>query len=193
MPRIDSEAFYKNAIKKHGFTPAGVCWLSFAHQQIRFETICELLPDDISNFTVTDAGCGFGDFYTYLKNSTLLPQKYIGIDSLETMCSIAKEKTAQKILHADITNTQLPVSDFIVCSGAMNVLTAFETTLFIQNCYKASKKAFIFNILCGEDKSETYNYLSKDKIEQFAQELNVKKLLLREDYLNDDITVGFYR
>ncbi len=193
MPRIESEVFYKNAIKKHGITPAGVCWLSYAHQQIRFEILYELLPDLLCEENIVDAGCGFGDFYIYLQNSGNLPKKYIGIDSVDAMCSIAKEKTAQEILQADITNTQLPVSDFIVCSGAMNVLTAFETTLFIQNCYKASKKAFIFNILCGEDKSETYNYLSKDKIEQFAKELNVKKLLLREDYLNDDITVGFYK
>lgn len=193
MPRIDSETFYKNAIKQHGITPAGVCWLSFAHQQIRFETLCELLPESLREVSIVDAGCGFGDFYSYLRSSGNLPKKYIGIDSIDTMCTIAKEKTAQEILHADITNTELPVSDFVICSGAMNVLTPFETMQFIQNCYKASKKGFVFNVLCGEDNSQTYNYLSKSKIQEIAQTLNVKDISLREDYLQNDITVGFFR
>jgi ubiquinone/menaquinone biosynthesis C-methylase UbiE len=193
MPRIASEAFYKNAIKKHGLTPEGVCWLSYAHQQVRFEVICELLPENLQECILTDAGCGFGDFYSYLQNSDNLPKKYLGIDSINTMCEIAKKKTNQEILHADITNTQVPVSDYVICSGAMNVLTPFETRLFINNCYRASKKAFIFNILCGEDNSQTYNYLSKQKIEVLAQEFNVNKIELREDYLTNDITVGFFK
>ena len=193
MPRIASEDFYNNAITKHGLTPQGVCWLSFAHQQIRFDVICELLPDNLAAYSLTDAGCGFGDFYNYLQNNGMLPKKYRGIDALDTMCAIAKKKTAQEILHADITNTEVPVSDYVICSGAMNLLTPFETQLFINNCYKASRKAFIFNILCGEDNSQTYNYLSKTKITQIAHDLDVKNMLLREDYINNDITVGFYK
>jgi len=193
MPRIDSEAFYKNAIKKHGFTPAGLCWLSYAHQQIRFETICQLLPDNLSTQTIIDAGCGFGDFYTYLQNNGNLPKKYTGIDAIDSMCTIAKEKTSQEILHRDITNTELPVSDYVICSGAMNVLTPFETIQFIQNCFKASKKAFIFNILYGENDSETYNYLTQSTLNTIANECNVKDIQLREGYLNADITVGFFK
>jgi len=193
MPRIASETFYKNAIKKHGLTPAGVCWLSYAHQQIRFEMICELLPESLREMSIVDAGCGFGDFYTYLQNNDNLPQQYTGIDAVDTMCHIAKEKTAQEIIHADITNTQPPVSDFVICSGAMNVLTPFETVQFIQNCYKAAKKGFVFNVLYGEKESQTYNYLSRKQIEAIASDLNVTSICLREDYLDGDITVGFYK
>jgi ubiquinone/menaquinone biosynthesis C-methylase UbiE len=193
MPRIESEAFYKNAIKKHGLTPQGVCWLSFAHQQIRFEMICDLLPESLTEFSLLDAGCGFGDFYSYLQNTNKVPKEYIGIDSLDTMCSIAKKRTEQKIIQTDITHTEIPVSDYVICSGAMNVLTPFETQLFVNNCYRASKKAFIFNVLCGEDESQTYNYLSKQKITQMAKSLNVSKIELREEYLQGDITVGFFR
>jgi len=193
LPRIASKEFYNNAIKKHGLTPEGLCWLSFAHQQIRFDVICEMLPNDLSEYSLSDAGCGFGDFYTYLTQSAKLPKKYRGIDSLDTMCTIAKKRTKQEILHADITNTSLPVSDYVICSGAMNVLTPFETNLFINNCFQASKKGFIFNILCGEDNSQTYNYFSKEKITNLAKRLQVKELVLREDYLENDITVGFFR
>jgi SAM-dependent methyltransferase len=193
LPRIDSELFYTNAIKKHGLSPEGVCWLSYHHQQIRFETICELLPKDLANFTLTDAGCGFGDFYTYLKRRSNLPKRYIGIDSMPTMCEIAKQKTGETIIQTDITNHEIFVSDYVICSGAMSVLTPFETVSFINNCYKAAKRAFIFNILHGEDNSQTYNYLTKEKITVLARELKVKDLYFKEGYLKDDITVGFFR
>ena len=193
MPRIASEAFYKHAIKKHGLSPEGLCWLSYAHQQMRFDMILELLPEYLEEFTLTDAGCGFGDFYSYLQNNNNLPKHYIGIDSIDTMCDIAKKKTNATIIHADITNTEITVSDYVICSGAMNLLTHFETLFFVRNCYKASKKAFIFNILCGEDNSYTYNYFSKQKIELLAKELNVNRVEFYEDYLENDITVGFFR
>jgi SAM-dependent methyltransferase len=193
MPRIDSEAFYKNAIKQHGITPEGVCWLSYAHQQVRFETICELLPDDLSDEAIADAGCGFGDFYLYLQNNTNEPKHYIGIDSIDTMCEIAKKRTSGEILCQDITNTEIPVSDYVICSGALNVLTPFETVQFIQNCFKASKKAFIFNILYGEIDSQTYNYLTQSSLQKMAEEMNVKKMKLRDGYLDGDITVGFFK
>jgi len=193
LPRIDSEAFYKNAIKQHGITPAGLCWLSYAHQQVRFETICELLPDDLSDDTIADAGCGFGDFYLYLQNSTNKPKRYIGIDSIDTMCEIAQNQTSMEILCQDITNTEVPVSDYVICSGAMNVLTPFETVQFMQNCFKASKKAFIFNILYGEIESEKYNYLTQSSLKKIADEIGVKEMKLREGYLEGDITVGFFK
>ena len=193
MPRIDSETFYNSAIKKHGYTPEGVCWLSAAHQQVRFETIAQLLPKKLNSYTLIDAGCGFGDFYTYLQNNAKLPQQYIGIDALQTMCNAAKQRTQQKIIQLDLTKQTPPLSDFIICSGAMNVLTPFETMQFIQNCYKASRKGFIFNILYGEDSSQTYNYLTKQRLVSIAKELYVSEVRFEEDYLQSDITVGFYK
>jgi len=193
MPRINSEIFYKNAIKQHGITPAGVCWLSYAHQQIRFEMICELLPESLRESSLVDAGCGFGDFYIYLQNNENLPKKYTGIDVIDTMCSIAQKRTYQEILHQDITNTKVPVCDYVICSGALNVLTPFETVQFMQNCFKASKKAFIFNVLYGKNNSSTYNYLTQESIQKIASELNVANIHLREGYLDGDITVGFFK
>jgi SAM-dependent methyltransferase len=193
MPRIESELFYKNAIKKHGLSPQGVCWLSYAHQQIRFEIICDFLPKNLKNTTLTDAGCGFGDFYIYLQNNYNIPKRYIGIDSLKIMCDIAKKRTEQKIIHADITNTEIDVSDYVICSGAMNILTPYETVTFISNCYKASKKAFIFNILTGKVDSQTYNYLSKERVISLAKDLAVSHLEFREDYLKNDICIAFYK
>ena len=193
MPKIDSEQFYTSAIKMHGTSAKGVNWASKENQELRFDALLKLLPDDLSHFTLGDAGCGFGDFYLYLEKKRKVPKKYIGIDSLVDMYSIASENTAQEIIIADICKDELPVLDFYVCSGALNVLTPFETQLFIQNCYKSSKKGFIFNALLGEKKSETYNYLSITQVEKIAKDLDVKTVEFYEGYLEDDITVGFFK
>jgi len=193
MPKIDSEKFYTSAIEKFGTTARGVNWASKQNQQIRFLEILKLLPQDLSNYTLVDAGCGFGDFYKFLEKKKRLPKSYIGIDSVTDMCSIASNSTAQEILNLDIVKEKLPVADFYVCSGAVNVLTPFETHLFLKNCYSSTRIAFIFNALHGEKESETYNYLTTNKIESIADTLQVQECILRDAYLENDITVRFRR
>lgn len=193
MPRIDNEKFYISAIEKHGTTARGVNWASKSNQTLRFKTLLELLPQDLTPFSLVDAGCGFGDFYLYLEKKKKLPKKYIGIDSLSEMYSIASNNTAQEILIADITSAALPLEDYYVCSGALNTLTKYESIAFIQNCYNSSKIGFIFNALHGDKESQTYNYLTKNEIQTIANTLGVQKIMYKEGYLEDDITVGFYR
>jgi len=193
MPRINNEKFYTNAIKIHGQSARGLNWTSSAHQSLRFDIILKLLPHDLSNVTIADAGCGFGDFYLYLQANGKTPHKYIGIDSLKEMCELASRKTKQEILNKDICKEKLPVADYYICSGALNILTPFETIQFIQNCYRAYKKGFIFNVLHGDKESETYNYLSTQKIKNIAQELGVKVLRIEDNYLNNDITLLFLK
>ena len=193
MPRIDSEKFYTSAIDMHGTSPKGVNWASRENQIVRFDTILELLPQNISSFSIADAGCGFGDLYTYMNKKKKTPKKYIGIDSLLDMYSIASENTGCEIVNADICKDRLPNADYYLCSGALNVLTKFETHQFIQNCYESSKYGFIFNALHGDKESETYNYLTIREIEQIAKDLNVKEVIYKDEYLKDDITIGYFR
>ena len=193
MPRINSEKFYTSAIEMHGTSAEGVNWASKENQLLRFDALLELLPKDLSSSTIVDAGCGFGDLYTYMNKKKKTPKKYTGIDSLIDMYSIASEQTGCEIIQAEICKDEIPNADYYICSGALNVLTKFETHQFIQNCYNSSTRGFIFNALHGDKKSETYNYLTKDEIVLIAQELNIKKIIFKETYLENDITVGFFR
>jgi len=193
MPRIDNERFYTSAIELYGTTAKGVNWHSKRTQELRFDIILELLPKNIKDFTIVDAGCGFGDLYLYMLKKKKEPKEYVGVDTVVDMYSIASEKTGKEIIIADITKDKLPLADFYVCSGAMNVLNEFETHLFIQNCFSTCREGFIFNILYGEKESETYNYLTKDEIKKIASSLHVEHVEFREGYLSNDITVGFFK
>lgn len=193
MPKIDNDRFYSSAIEKYGTTAKGVNWNSQKTQTIRFKTILKLLPKELYKYNIIDAGCGFGDLYFYLEKNKKLPKNYIGIDCHDDMVSIASNNTGCEILNIDIIQGKLPKADFILCSGAMNVLSNYETYLFMRNCFLSSNIAFVFNILHGEKKSETYNYLTTKQIELFAKELNVKKVTYLYGYLDADITVRFDR
>lgn len=191
MPKIDSFTFYSNAIKKHGIDAKGVNWLSKKNQELRFDEILQLLPDVLSEYSLGDAGCGFGDFYHYLVKKDKQVKHYMGVDSLLEMVSLATTQTQEEILHLDICKETLPVKDYYICSGALNILTSFETHLFIHNCYKSSRKAFIFNTLYGDRASDTYNYIQKKEIQSIAEKLKVRKVIYKEGYIENDITVMF--
>ncbi len=190
MARIDSTKFYKSALSLHGMSAQGLNWSSKKSQEIRFDIILEMLPKNFNQLTLADAGCGFGDFYLYMKQK---PKKYIGIDSMPEMCEITSKQTGCEVIMADICKDELPTADYFVCSGALNILNPFEAYQFIRNCYLTSKHGFIFNILYGNKKSETYNYMTGEQIKKIAKELGVKRVKMQTEYLKNDITVAFFK
>ncbi len=193
MPKIDNKKFYTSAIEMYGTTAKGVNWHSASSQKLRFKILLEFLPKDMQQFTLLDAGCGFGDLYPYLQKKNKEPKNYIGVDALQDMVAIASNNTGCEIILADLTKESIPQVDYVVCSGAMNTLEREETLEFIYHCYSAANKGFIFNILHGDEQSQTYNYLTTQDIKLIAKELEVEHLHLKDDYLESDITVGFFK
>ncbi len=187
MPRINNDRFYQSALKKYGVSAEGVNWNSKYSQIKRFEIIYTLIQKEPSKTTIVDAGCGFGDFYLYVKEQ----EKnfgYIGIDIVLENIAIAKERTNQKILHKDIITDSLPRADFYIASGSMNILNRFETWLFIRRCFDYSKKGFIFNLLKGREQKGSFNYFLPKEIKKFAKNLPCEIKII-EGYLENDFTV----
>lgn len=192
MPRIDNKKFYLAALKTHGISAKGLHWYSKEVQLQRFEVLLSLLPS-LEEKTIVDAGCGFGDLYLYLQEQHKIPKNYIGIDTLKEMCEQAFINTQMDILHKDILTDALPQADYYICSGALNILHPYETFLFIRNCFLASNQSFAFNVLYGDKVSETYNYMNKKQIENYAKELDVTEIVYKEGYLENDISVAFFK
>jgi len=189
MPKIDNTLFYQNAYKKYGQTPKGLNWTNKHSQQIRFELIAQYLKKLSSHKdSLIDAGCGFGDFYHYLVKERIFV-KYMGYDILEKFVNIAKEKTKQPIMIKDILTDPLDEADFYVASGSLNILTPFETYLFIKRCFAHSKKAFIFNMLEGSY-HDKYNLVNKKDILEYGKELGAK-VTIQSGYFMEDFTVCF--
>ena len=191
MPRINNDKFYKNALKKHGETAKGLNWHDNFSQTKRFEVILELLSDDLAaDDTIIDAGCGFGDFYTFVKNSHDI--NYIGYEIVKENIQIAKERTLQDIFYKDILTDDLETVDFYIASGSMNILNRFETFLFIERCFSHSEKGFVFNLPYGKDESSSFNYFLPQEIKHFVKKFDCE-VYTRTGYLPHDFTVFLKR
>ena len=189
MPRVDTDTFYRNALERYGHTPQGAHWESARSQRVRFDVLRRLLPADLSALSLIDMGCGMGDLHRYLEVRSDLPDTYIGIDVVEPMVEIARQRTGEKILLLDALRDPLPRADYYLCSGAMNTLTRDETRRFIERCFTASGVGFVFNLLRGEDDCETFNYWQPEDIESLARELGAD-CVIETDYLFQDFSAA---
>ena len=188
MPRIDNKAFYENAIKRYGCTAKGLNWNSKHSQHLRFDAIHALLEPHLTSSKIVDAGCGFGDFYLFLKQKGSLPRRYIGYDVVDEALFVARKRTKQCCIKCDVLQDTLEGADFYIASGSLNILGRFETFLFIRRCYEACEKGFVFNLLKGEDKEGHFNYFLPHEIESYAREF-AKEVTIFEGYMDGDFTV----
>jgi SAM-dependent methyltransferase len=192
MPRVDNDSFYRYALAQYGENAEGVHWHSTKFQQLRFGVLRGLLPPDLAPLTLVDVGCGLGDLHAFLAARGDLPRRYIGIDPVEPMVRVARERTGCNILKADALSDPLPEADWYVCSGAMNLLTPAETERFIERCLDASRSGFVFNLLKGRDHSNTFNYTDPDTIRALADRVG-GALAVVEGYLAGDFSARLTR
>lgn len=189
--KIDNYRFYASGIIDHGYTPQGLRWHSKQSQEIRFEQLLALLPLDTKS--IADAGCGFGDLYGYICLSEKYSLHYIGLDALEIMVEEAIKRTRQvAIYRCDILNDPLPMAEFYLCSGALNILTQNAAFRFIERCYDASSRGVIFNFLEGNKDSKTFNYLRGSDIKALGEKLGAN-VVFRRRYYECDCTAAFYK
>jgi SAM-dependent methyltransferase len=192
MPRLDNREFFEEQIEKYGLNPEGVNWGTKESQYKRFEIIEELIPD-MSDSSVLDLGCGFGDFYIYLQEKGNLPELYKGADAVPSMVEKAKERVLNAVL-LDFLEDEIPSADYIVASGSLNVLTYPETREVIRKAFAASEKAFIFNIMSSHaDFYEPgYNYFSPSEMVGFCMSFT-RRVILRCDYMTHDFTIKMWK
>lgn len=187
MPRIDNDRFYKNALKKHGATAKGLNWHDDYSQIKRFEVLYDLMQEDLhAGDSIVDAGCGFGDFYHYVNQYRKID--YTSYEIVADNIAIARERTGQKILRRDILTDPLDEADFYIASGSMNILSRFETYLFIERCFAHARKGFVFNLPYGKDESRSFNYFLPQEIKHFCKKFDCE-IITKTGYLPNDFTV----
>ena len=183
---LKNKKFYTESIEKFGVTPLGVHWKNHYSQLRRFEIITSYIQN-IQNSGIVDAGCGFGDYYLYLKKRNLFPKSYIGVDCEKKMIEIAKNHCKDSCFYQrDILEDELYQADYYIASGALNILTQEEIDIFIKRAYQASHKGFIFNCLKGI----TFNNVDKIEIISICRNYcESGNITIREGYLDNDFTI----
>jgi len=182
---LSNKKFYEKSIKEFGISAQGVHWNNKYTQYKRFEIITKLIKKDIKDSTLVDVGCGFGEYYNYLQNNHKIPKEFIGIDCEQNMVGISKKRFPTLAFYTkNVLYDELIKSDYYTCSGALNILTLEEIDIFIQKCFKSSKKGFIFNFLKNLTFSNIKKYEIIDICEQYTQ-----NIIIKENYLDNDFTI----
>lgn len=149
----DVSAYYTDKVVRFGDTPQGVDWNGIESQYIRFAQLSHVI-DPTSPFSMLDYGCGYGAYYTYLKENGY-DCSYYGYDISEEMVKKAIEKfgsDAKTQWHTELPSNEK--HDYTTASGIFNVMLNSNKdeweeyvldTLNRMNDH--SQKGFSFNML----------------------------------------------
>ena len=165
---------YKKQITKHGFSSKGVFWQNNQTQNARFDALLKgIVKSDINgNISITDYGCGYGEFYNYIKNKSFMSSSsFIGYDIVDTFILEAKKNFPEvKWICSDEISLE---TDYIFISGTLNMSFNYsidEWEYFLQKqleiCFKYTNKVLAFNLL----------YSPKRKIENGLYYTEIQKI-----------------
>jgi SAM-dependent methyltransferase len=149
----DVSAYYSDKVVRFGDTPQGVDWNSMESQYIRFGQLTKVV-DLTTPFSMLDYGCGYGAYYTFLKEADL-DCCYYGYDISDEMIKKAVEKFGSD--DSTVWSTELPANEklgYTTASGIFNVMLnnnkqEWEEYVLdtLNRMNEHSEKGFSFNML----------------------------------------------
>ena len=189
--------FFNNRAKEYGADIKTLDWSNQKTQSIRFEVMSEIA--NLNNKSILDVGCGFADYYTYLKEKDF-DIEYKGIDISDEIVSLAKEnKKNLDIEVVDILNEKLLQSfDFVFGSGihyinSGNNYDRMESLLI--NMFEVANIGIATNFIRSNTDykfgEHVFTY-ELDKVIKICDKIT-PYWQLRTDYLDNDVTLYLYK
>jgi cyclopropane fatty-acyl-phospholipid synthase-like methyltransferase len=159
--------YYTEKLRKFGPTAQGVDWNSAESQNLRFQQLVKVLPEDKNaDFSVLDFGCGYGAMLEFLR-SHYLRMNYAGFDISNEMILKGQElfRDTTAVWHSK--EETLVQVDYVIASGIFNVKMNFSkeewTDYMLMTLGKIdqlSSKGFSFNVLTSfSDETRMKDYL----------------------------------
>jgi len=176
-------------------------WHSIEAQQNRFQALCE--PLDLTNKSILDLGCGYGDLKRYLEqpiNQQLITNhqiaSYLGIDQHSAFIKSARQHFIStpntEFIKADFSNRALPQVDIIIASGSLNYRSRQQDYLqkLILAMYASANEAVAFNLLDSRYFESGKLLIAHDpqEILSFCRSICVHSQLF-DHYANNDFTI----
>ncbi len=180
------EQYYLERMREYGIDSArAVGWTEYL-QVILFEKLSRLFsPLDLrSEYTLLDVGSGLGDLVQYLREHGYANLVYHGVDIMPGMVRASRKKYPGTSFHqADFYSPDFSQTyDFIVCSGALNIIVAKSLNgaeayvwNFIRKMYDLSLKGCAFNLLCLEGRDffpedSRFFYTDRNRVFEYCLE-----------------------
>lgn len=185
---------YADRIDEKGTTPEGLFWDSIESMRTRFDAAIDAVP--FEGKKVLDVGCGFGDFYSHLKQADVPPESYHGVDLSDVVLEEATERhennpdvsfEQRNLLRNPYDTEQFDVA--VVFGTLGHNLSSIDNEAymrrFMRTCF-ASADTVVINALSsyrqGEWPYEEFvYYYDPGKVFSYAQELT-RNVRLRHDF-----------
>ncbi|MEI6222659.1 MAG: methyltransferase domain-containing protein [bacterium] len=185
--------YYQQHFKRHGLHSAkSFDWGSNETQLMRFAILAEI--GNLQGSSILDVGCGLGDFYNFLTNTT--PDiEYVGIDIVPDFHEGAQKKHPEVrfILGDFLDHTFERSFDYAFASGTFSL--GFEVTRetyyeMIGKMFLLSTRGVGFNMLHYKFHTNDAPYLTYDpkEVKAFCSTLT-KNIEIVTGYLEHDFTV----
>ncbi len=186
---------YEQRLAQHGKSAQALGWRDQKQQWLRFDILSQIAPLDDAK--ILDVGCGFGDFYVYLKERGIRAD-YTGYDIVPSLLDIAKEQHPDARFELRDITTEAPIEqfDYVFSSGILNHKIqdnmAFARTL-ITKCFEYATKGAAINMMTSyvDFRDDYLYYYSPEEIFSFVKSLT-RFAALRHDYALYEFTIHLY-
>jgi SAM-dependent methyltransferase len=187
---------YNSSLDEYGYTPRGITWGSKKSQCDRFSVMLGL--GDFNKKSVLDVGCGLGDFWDYLLQQGICVKKYLGIDINEKLISVARARYPKgNFLVLDMLSEEVEDFDFLVASGTfgINVPNWEELTYkMLIKMFSISRIGMSVNFLSTYSVTRSgSHYVDPSEMLYFVCAQLSKKIILRQDYKDNDFNIYVYK
>ena len=190
---------YKKQNKKFGFSPKGVFWQNDNTQIARFNSLINgiLTPDLDGGISISDFGCGYGAFYSYIKNKQFMNNSsFIGYDIVDDFIFEAKKNYP----HAEwnCSDKLAQETDYLFISGTLNMAFNYSINEWqrylesqIEECFIHVKKVLAFNLLFAKKRKieKGLFYSEIDRVFDFCDKNLGNTVITKTPGTEKDITV----
>ncbi len=195
---------YEKRLDNYGRDVKTVGWRSRSQQYARFEALYRI--GDLTNKSVLDIGCGFGDLYDFFKRKKNQIQSYKGIDLSSKMIEKAKnihsESKDVKFEVMDLSKLNIDVLmkekyDYIFASGIFsyplkNNISYFQDLLY--KMFKICNLGVAVNMLSSyvDYKDKNLYYFVPEDVFSYGKSLT-KRVSLIHNYMPYEFTFYLYK
>ena len=193
---------YESELTRSEYGAQRVGWRDESAQSSRFECIVRLF-DGYEISSVSDLGCGRGDFLKYLRDRGWFGP-YVGTDISHKMIAEAasrfKHDTKAEFVMSDVPRR----ADYLVASGIFNVSLDSETQMWrayceelIRRMWESAEQGIVFNMLSTDSNLErrksSLSYANPSELLEFVRRELSTTVRLDQSYGQFDFTIAVFR
>jgi len=187
--------YYQSLFEQYGFDPKSVGWGSKkGKQSLRFKILCQI--GQLSNSSILDVGCGFGDLYGYLRYSRI-KVRYHGVDINPNLLNIGKKFYPRISLELrDLEKKKFHKKfDWVIASGITSHGSTYpHLTKIMKEMFRICKRGVAMNFVSDkvDYKVKDLFYSSPEKILAITKSIT-NRYILHHDYMPFEFTLYVYK